>query len=83
MRGLTEKQLAEVHALAVASAAAQGLPAKVQDPTVLRSVAALVRPGLGAPDETDAGRVERVAAGNGGGDDGVVESGGDDRSLAA
>src|SRR5436309_1818374 len=49
--GLTDKQVAEVRALAVASAAAQGLPAKVRDRAILQRVAALVRPGLAAPDE--------------------------------
>ena len=83
MPGLTDKQVAEVHALAVASAAAQGLPAKVQDPAILRSVAALVRPGLAAPDRCDPPRVEGVSARSGGRDHGVVEDGSDDRSLAA
>lgn len=83
MRGLTEKQLAAVRELAVASAEAQGLPVKVQDPGVLRQVAGLLRPGLGAPDETDPGRVEGVASRSGGTDDGVVEDSGDDRGLAA
>ncbi len=83
MRGLTEQQIAEIRDRAVASAAAQGLPAKVQDPAILRRVAALVRPGLAAPDERDPGRVKRVAAGGGGADDGVVEGRGDDRGLAA
>jgi len=81
--GLTEKQIAEIRARAVASAEAQGLPAKVHDASVLRQVAALVRPGLGAPDEIDAREVDGVAAGGGGGDEGVVEDCGDDRELAA
>ncbi|MGZ4356593.1 MAG: DNA mismatch repair protein, partial [Gaiellaceae bacterium] len=68
---------------AVASAQAQGLPAKVQEPAILKRVAGLVRPGLAAPDEADPARVEGVASGGGGSDDGVVEDGADDRGLAA
>jgi hypothetical protein len=83
MPGLTEKQLAQLRALAVASAEAQGLPARVQDAAILRRVAGLFRPGLAAPGKGDAAGVEAVAAGNGGADDGVVEDGGDDRGLAA
>lgn len=83
MRGLTEQQVAEIRDRAVASAAAQGLPAKVNDPTILQRVAALVRPGLAAPDERDPGRIKRVAAGGGGADDGVVEGRGNDRGLTA
>lgn len=83
MRGLTDKQIAEIRALAVASAAAQGLPAKVEDAAVLERVAALVRPGLSAPDERDPGRIEGVTAGLAGSDNGVVERRGDDRGLAA
>ena len=84
MRGLTDRQIAEIRERAVASAVAQGLPAKVQDPVILQRVAALVRPGLAAPDERDPGWIKRVAAGGGGGaDDGVVEGRGDDRRLAA
>ena len=63
VRGLTEQQIAEIRDRAVASAAAQGLSAKVQDAAILRRVAALVRPGLAAPDERDPGRIKRVAAG--------------------
>jgi hypothetical protein len=81
--GLTDSQIAEVRARAVSSAEAQGLPAKVQDASVLRQVAALVRPGLGAPDEADARQVDGVAAGGGGADEGVVERRADDRGLAA
>lgn len=80
---LTDKELAEVHALAASSAAAQGLPAKVADPAILRQVAGLVRPELAAPDERDTRRVEGVAAGSRGADDCVVEHGGDDCGLAA
>ena len=83
MRGLTEGQLAQVRAIAVASAEAQGVPVKVSDPAILRQVAALVRPGLAAPDERDPGRIEGVTAGCGGSDHGVVEDGSDDRGLAA
>jgi hypothetical protein len=83
VRGLTETQVDEIRARAVVSAEAQGLPAKVQDAAILRRVAALVRPGLAAPDERDPGRVEGVASADRRGDDGVVEDGGDDRSLAA
>jgi hypothetical protein len=83
VRGLTDKQIAEIRDRAVASAAAQGLPAKVQDATILRRVAALVRPGLAAPNERDPGRIKRVASGGGGADDGVVEGRGDDCDLAA
>jgi hypothetical protein len=83
VRGLTEAQIAEIRTRAIASAEAQGLAAKVQDPTILKRVAALVRPGLAAPDERDPGRIERVSSTDGRSDDGVVEDGGDDRSLAA
>lgn len=83
MPGLTERQLAAVRALAVESAGAQGLPAKVQDGAILRRVAALVRPGLAAPDETDPARVEGVSTGDSRPDDSVIEDGGDDRSLPA
>src|SRR5207253_2532300 len=55
VRGLTETEIAEVRARAVAAAQAQGLPAKVTERTILLRVAALVRPGLTAPDEADAG----------------------------
>jgi hypothetical protein len=81
--GLTESQLAEVRALAAASATAQGLPAKVEDRRILQQVAALVRPSLAAPDEADPGRVEGLATGCSGPDHSVVEDGGDDRGLAA
>jgi hypothetical protein len=81
--GLTEKQIEETRALAIASALAQGLPERVQDPAILQRVAALVRPGLAAPDGGDPGGIEGVAAGSGGGDDSVVEGCGDDRGLAA
>jgi hypothetical protein len=84
VRGLTDKQIAEIRERAVASAEAQGLPARVQDPAILQRVAALVRPGLATPDERDPGQIERPAAGRGGGaDDGVVEGRGDDRGLTA
>jgi hypothetical protein len=83
VRGLTDKQIAQVRALAVASAEAQGLPAKVEDAAILRQVAALVRPGLAAPDEADPGRIDGVPSGRSGADHGVVEDGGDDRGLAA
>ena len=75
--------MAEIHARAIASAEAQGLPAKVQDPAILKQVAALAKPTLAAPDEHDPGRIEGVASGSRGGDDSVVEDGRDDRGLAA
>jgi hypothetical protein len=81
--GLTDRQVAEVRALAVASAQAQGLPAKVVDQTILQRVAALVRPGLAAPDEADPGQVDGIASGGGRDDHGVVERRSDDRGLAA
>ena len=83
MRGLTDKQIAEIHARAIASAEAQGLSAKVEDPAILKQVAALVKPQLAAPDERDSAGIEGVASGSRGGDDGVVEDGRDDRGLAA
>jgi hypothetical protein len=83
VRGLTDKQIAEIRARAVASAEAQGLPAKVQDRSILWQVAALVKPQLAAPDERDPARIEGVASGSRGGDDSVVEDGRDDRGLAA
>jgi hypothetical protein len=83
VRGLTDKQIAEIRALAVASAEAQGLPAKVEDASILGQVAALIRPGLAAPDEADARGVKRVPPRDGRSDDSVVEDSGHDRGLAA
>ena len=83
MPGLSEAQAAEARAWAERTAAAQGLPLRVSDPAVLRQVAALVRPGLGAPDRGQAGGVEPIQAAFAGGDGDVVDDRGDDRGLAA
>ena len=67
-----------------ASCEAQGLPEKVSDPTILRKVALLLRPGLAGlpvPNRRYSRRVKPIAATDGGGDQDVIEEGGDDASL--
>jgi len=81
-----------------ASCASQGLPVKVSDPLLLAQVAGLLgvpaRPVAGrapsgtagvsgAPGGREPADVELVVAASAGGDDEVVEDGGDDRVLAA
>lgn len=81
-----------------ASCASQGLPVKVSDVFVLAQVAGLLgvpaRPVAGgapsgtadvsgAPGGREPADVELVVAASAGGDDEVVEDGGDDRVLAA
>ena len=78
-----------------ASCAAQGMPVRVADPTILAQVAGLLGaapgpggvaprrsvPESGAPDGGDAAGVEAVVATPCGCDHNVVEDGGDDRVL--
>ena len=63
MPGLDDQLRAQAQAWAEESALAQGLPAKVADHEVLRSVAALLGlKGSVAPDSGQASRVEAVEA---------------------
>ncbi len=68
-----------------ATTAAQGLPEKVLDPTILRAVAVLLRPGLAglpAPRRRYSRRVEPVATTDRRSNDDVVEEGSDDAVLS-
>ncbi len=68
-----------------ATCAAQGLPEKVSDPTILRKVAVLLRPGLAGlpvPNRRYSRRVKPIAATDGRSDQSVIEKGGDDVALA-
>jgi hypothetical protein len=83
---MTEIESEAVREWVEASCAAQGVPLKVADTTVLSAVAELlgVRQVVrrsDAPDRGEAGRVELVEAAPAGSDDDVIEHGRDDRML--
>ena len=61
----------------------QGLSSKVSDEDVLRNIAVLLGngPDLGPPVRRHPGRVEHIAASDGGTDDDGLKESGDDRSL--
>jgi hypothetical protein len=77
VRGLDDKLEAQARAWARKTALAQGLPAKVEDHDVLRSVATLLglngAAGLVAPDGGQAGGVEAVVPSPAGADDDVLQ----------
>ena len=75
VRGLDDKLQAQARAWARETALAQGLPAKVEDHDVLRSVATLLglKGALVAPDGGEAGGVEAVEAAPAGADDDVLQ----------
>jgi hypothetical protein len=72
--GLDDKLRAQAQAWAEETALGQGLPAKVADHDVLRSVAALLGlKGSIAPDGGQAGGIEAVEAPSTGADDNVLQ----------
>ena len=84
-RGLTDDLVTRARQWAERSCLDQGLSVKVSDPRTLRDVAQL----LGAsversdpPDGLQPGGVEAVVPAPAGGNDDVVEDGGDDRVLS-
>ncbi len=84
MPGLTDDFRAAAHEWAERTADAQGLPLRVTQADVIRSVTVLlgVKPARsGAPDRSKAGGIEAVVAAPGGADNNVIEDGGDDQSL--
>lgn len=100
--GLSSLTPEEVAAWVAASCAAQGVPVKVTDPTIVRRMGALLgaasdgsraHPRSGstraadagsvAPDDLDAGGVQRPGARASWSDHGMVDQGGDDGVLSS
>lgn len=87
MSGLPDDLRQQAQAWAEATAVAQGFPARVERPDVLRSVAVLLgsdeaRGDSGAPDRRKPRRVEAVEAPPAWSNDDMIEDGGDDLLLA-
>ena len=84
MPGLTDSLRAAAHEWAERTADAQGLPLRVTQAAVIRSVTVLlgVNPARsGAPDRSKPRGIEAVVASPGWSDDDVIEDGGDDLLL--
>lgn len=86
--GLPDELRAQAHAWAEETAVAQGFPARVERPDVLRSVAVLLGGAAGsedsgAPDRRQPRRVEAVEAPPAWSNDDMIEDGGDDLLLAS
>ena len=86
MSGLPDSLREQARAWAEATATAQGFPARVERPDVLRSVAVLlgsekVRQDSGAPDRRQPRRVEAVEAPPTWTNDDMIDDGGDDLLL--
>lgn len=86
MSGLPDDLREQAQVWAEATAIAQGFPARVERPDVLRSVAVLlgsdeVREESGAPDRRKPRRVEAVEAPPAWTDDDMLDDGGDDLLL--
>jgi hypothetical protein len=82
--GLTDSLRAAAREWAERTADAQGLPLRVSQADVIRSVIVLlgVKPARsGAPDRSKPGGIEAVVASPGRSDDDVIEDGGDDLLL--
>ena len=86
MSGLPDGLRERARAWAEATAAAQGFPARVERPDVLRAVAVLLgsdqaRESSGTPDRRQPRRVEAVEAPPAWSNDDMIEDGGDDLLL--